>query len=104
MTNKSPLQAALESVEMSPEAQEAIDGLQERDLARIDALILAALDVEWKKAGLIAAGVMLSAPDEYEELPEAFYVQRMAALVVASRVELQGELSALKTCQIRLAA
>jgi hypothetical protein len=104
MTNKSALQAALESVEMGPEAQQAIASLQPGDLLQIDAMILAALDGSWKKAGLIAAGVMLSAPDEYEELPEAFYVQRMEALAQSARIEVKGELTALKTCEIRLAA
>ena len=103
MTNKSALQSALESVEMGPEAQAAIAALQPADLEQIDALILAALDGSWKKAGLIASGIMLSAPDEYEELPEAFYVQRIAALVQSGRVEADGSLEAIKTCQIRLA-
>ena len=103
MTNKSPLQAALESVEMGPEAQEAIAALQDSDLEQIDALILAALGSSWKKVGLIASGIMLSAPDEYEELPEAFYIQRIAALVQSGRVEADGSLDAVKTCQIRLA-
>ena len=102
MTNKSALQAALESVEMSPEAQEAIANLQPYDLEQIDQLLLDALDRSWKQAGLIAAGVMLSGPDEYEELPEAFYVQRMGALAQAGQVELKGELASLKACQIRL--
>jgi hypothetical protein len=104
MPNKSALQAALESVEMGPEAQEAIANLQAKDLLQIDQLILSALDQSWKKAGLIAAGIMLSAPDEYEELPEAFYVQRMAALAQSAKIEVKGELGSLKTCEIRLIA
>lgn len=104
MTNKSALQAALESVEMGPEAQEAIARLQAADLALIDQSILAALDASWKKAGFIATGVMLAAPDEYEELPEAFYVQRIAALADSGRIQLKGSLEAVKTCEIRLSA
>lgn len=104
MTNKSALQAALESVEMGPEAQEAIANLQPQDLEQIDSLLLGALDGSWKQAGLIAAGIMLSAPDEFEELPEAFYVQRMGVLAQSGQVELKGELASLKTCQIRLPA
>ena len=104
MTNKSALQAALESVEMSPEAQEAVASLQAHDLEQIDQAILAALDSSWKKAGLIATGVMLAAPDEYGELPEGFYIQRIGALAAAGRIELQGSLEAVKTCDIRLPA
>lgn len=47
---------------------------------------------------------MLGAPDEYEELPEAFYVQRMGVLAQSARIEVKGGLDALKTCQIRLSA
>ena len=104
MTNKSPLQAALESAEMSPEAQQAVADLQASDLEQIDQAILAALDGSWKKAGLIATGVMLAAPDEYEELPEGFYIQRIAALAQAGRIALQGSLDTPKTCDIRLSA
>lgn len=102
MPNKSVLQAALESVELGAEAQQAIAALQASDLEQIDALILAALDAQWKPAGLVAAGVMLGAPDEYEELPEVFYVQRMGVLAQSARIEVKGGLDALKTCQIRL--
>lgn len=104
MTHKSPLQAALESAELSAEAQQAVADLQAHDLAQIDQAILAALDGSWKKAGLIATGVMLAAPDEYEELPEAFYIQRIAALAQAGRIQLQGSLESAKTCDIRLSA
>ena len=104
MSDKSALQAALESVELGPEAQEAVANLQQGDLQRIDAMILAVLDRSWKKSGLVAAGIMLSAPDEYEELPEAFYVQRMAALVHEARIEVRGSLDALKSSEVRLAA
>lgn len=39
MSNKSALQAALESVEMGPEAQQAIAALQASDLEQVDQLI-----------------------------------------------------------------
>ena len=104
MSNKSALQAALESVEMGPEAQDAIAALQADDLVQIDQMILDALSSSWKKAGFIASGVMLSAPDAYEELPEAFYVQRIGALGQSGRIEVKGALDALKSCEIRLSA
>ena len=85
MSNKSSLQAALESVELGQDAQEAIARLQERDLVRIDQSILSALD-------------------EYEDLPEALYALRVRALAQAARIEVNGDLDALKTCEIRLPA
>ncbi len=85
MPNTSALQAALENVELARDAQEAIARLQERDLVRIDQAIL-------------------SAPDEYEDLPEALYALRVRALAQAARIEVNGDLDALKTCEIRLPA
>ena len=104
MSNKSALQMALESVEMSQEAQDAIARLTGEDLEQIDQSILAALDSRWKQAGLIAAGVMISAPDEYEEIPEAFYILRMRTLAQAGRIEVKGDLDTLKSSEVRLAA
>ncbi len=104
MPNTSALQAALENVELARDAQEAIARLQERDLVRIDQAILSALDRRWKKAGFITAGVMIAAPDEYEDLPEALYALRVRALAQAARIEVNGDLDALKTCEIRLPA
>jgi hypothetical protein len=104
MSNKSALQTALENVDLGEEAREAIARLNAEDLVQIDQAILAALDRSWKKTGFIAAGVMIAAPDEHEDLPEAFYVARIRALAQAARIEVKGDLDALKTSEIRLPA
>jgi hypothetical protein len=104
MSNKSALQMALENVELEQEAQDAIARLQEQDLLKIDQAILAALDRSWKNTGFITAGVMIAAPDEHEDLPEAFYVLRIRALAQDARIEVKGDLDALKTSEIRLPA
>ena len=104
MSSKSALQAALESVELGQDAQEAIVRLQERDLAQIDQSILSALGSGWKKAGFVTAGVMIAAPDEHEDLPEAFYALRVRTLAQAGRIEAKGSLDDLKACEIRLPA
>ena len=102
MSNLSALQAALEGAGLEHDAQEAIARLREHDLQQIDQAILSALDRRWKKAGFITAGVMIAAPDEHEDLPEAFYVLRIRELVQAGRIELKGDLDELKTSEIRL--
>ncbi len=104
MPNTAALQAALQGLELEQDAQEAIERLQDSDLERIDQAILSALGRDWKKTGFITAGVMIAAPDEYEELPEAFYVLRLRALAQAGRIEVNGDLDALKTSEIRLPA
>ena len=100
--DKAALEAALDDVELEPEAREAIALLDDNDLLQIDQAILAALDRSWKKAGFITAGVMIAAPDEHEELPEEVYVLRVRALVEAKRIEAKGDPAVLKAFEIRL--
>jgi len=66
MFNKEGLAAALAGMDDSPEAREAIERLQEHDLVAIDQLILSSLGRSWKSAGLVTAGVLIGAPEEYE--------------------------------------
>ena len=104
MMNKDALAAALAGMEDNEEGRAAIARLHERDIARIDQAILSALDSgSWKKAGFVTAGVLIAAPDEYEDVPEAFYAERIRALVSVSRIEAKGDLEGLKDCEIRLA-
>ncbi|MET0289784.1 MAG: DUF3658 domain-containing protein [Pseudoxanthomonas sp.] len=103
-SNKSALQVALESVELDADAQDAIARLEAQDLVQIDQAILSALDRSWKKTGFITAGVMIAAPDAHEDLPELFYALRIRALAKASRIEVKGDLDALKTSEIRLSS
>ena len=101
MSNTHALAAALNNLEAGDEALQAIARLQASDLLKIDAAILSALDHTWKKAGFVTAGVLIAAPDEYEDLPEAFYAQRIRVLGDASRIEVKGDIDALKSCEIR---
>ena len=95
--------AAMEGGALDQEARDAIARLGEDDLLKIDQAILSSLGREWKKAGFITAGVMIAAPDEYEDLPEMFYASRIRLLAEASRIETKGDALALKTFEIRLA-
>ena len=96
------LGAMMNDVGFDQEALDAIAHLGEHDLLRIDQMILSSLGRDWKKAGFITAGVMIAAPDEYEDLPEMFYASRIRARAEASRIETKGDALALKTFEIRL--
>ncbi len=96
------MEAAMDDASLDQDGRDAIARLGDHDVVRIDRAILSALGREWKKAGFITAGVMISAPDEYEEVPEMFYALRIRALAQASRIEGKGDPLALKTFEIRL--
>ena len=104
MLNKDGLAAALAGMGDDQEGREAIERLQEKDLLKIDQAILLALDRTWKNAGFVTAGVLIAAPDEYEDIPEAFYALRIRSLADDSRIEVKGDLEVLKTCEIRLSS
>ena len=96
------LGAMMNDVGFDQEALDAIAHLGEHDLLRIDQMILSSLGRDWKKAGFITAGVMISAPDEYEDLPEMFYASRIRMLAEASRIETKGDALVLKAFEVRL--
>ena len=97
------LGASMDDGTLDQDARDAIARLGEQDLVKIDQAILSSLGRDWKKAGFITAGVMIAAPDEYEDLPEMFYASRIRVLAEASRIETKGDARALKTFEIRLA-
>ena len=99
---KAALGAKMDEATLDQEARDAIARLDESYLLQIDRAILSALGRDWKKAGFITAGVMIAAPDEYEDLPEMFYASRIQVLAEASRIETKGDALALKTFEIRL--
>ncbi|VXC15616.1 conserved hypothetical protein [Luteimonas sp. 9C] len=100
---KTALEAALADLDLEQEQRDAVATLDDRDLMQIDQAILSALDRSWQKAGFIASGVMIAAPDAYEELPEVVYELRIRALAQAGRIEGKGDPQVLKTYEIRLA-
>jgi hypothetical protein len=102
MLNREVLAAALAGTGDDQEGREAIERLQEQDLVKIDQSILSSLSRTWKKAGFVTTGVLLAAPDEYEDIPESFYALRIGILANESRIEVKGSLDMLKTCEIRL--
>ena len=102
--DKSALAALMNSMELDDDGREAIERLDGHDIEQIDQAILAALSHSWKKAGFITAGVMIAAPDEYEDLPESFYVLRIEELAKSGQIEIKGEPLELKTSELRLGA
>lgn len=102
MLNKDVLAAALNGMGDTQEGREAIERLQAQDLVKIDQSILSSLSRTWKNAGFVTAGVLIAAPDEYEDIPESFYALRIGVLADESRIEVKGSLEELKTCEIRL--
>ena len=63
------LEAAIEHLDLEQEQRDAIARLDDADLEQIDRAILSALGNTWQKAGFIASGVMIAAPDDTRNCP-----------------------------------
>lgn len=102
--DKNALTSVLGVMDIEQDARDAIAALEDADLRTIDQAILSALSHSWQKAGFIASGVMIAAPDEYEELPEVLYELRIRGLALSKRIESKGDPQMMKTFEIRLPA
>mgnify|MGYP006961466965 CR=1 FL=1 len=67
-------------------------------------LMLASARLRDRAALRVLDRVLIAAPDEYEEIPEAFYASRILALADEGRIEARGNLEDPKAGEIRLAS
>lgn len=82
---------------------EIVANLTESDIETLDGLLIANIDDVWLKTAFVIGGVMLKVPDEYEEVPEAFYAERLSVLKDKGLIVVKGDLSKMKDCEIQLA-
>jgi len=79
-----------------------VAALPEDLIARIDAAILARTRIRFQKVARIVSLVMRSIPDVPVNVPELFYVQRIAHLVTTGRMECQGDPLRMRFSEVRL--
>jgi len=82
---------------------EIVANLTDSDIETLDGLLMANIDDAWLKTAFVIGGVMLKVPDEYEEVPEGFYVERLEVLKEKGLVAVKGKLDDMKSCEIQLA-
>jgi hypothetical protein len=80
----------------------AVAALTQDDLLAIDRAILASSSANWRKVALVVAVAMDAYPDQYYDVPDVFYSQRLRDLVSAGHLEAQGNLYRMRFSEVRL--
>ena len=75
--------------------------LSAEETREIDAALLGAADLQWRKVALVVARAM-SKLRHLSDLPEACYGERIRKLVEAKNLEAQGKLSEMRFSEVRL--
>lgn len=80
----------------------AVAALTQEDVGAIDRALLASSGANWLKVALVVAVAMDAYPDQYCDIPDAFYSQRIRILVSGGHLEAQGNLYHMRFSEVRL--
>jgi len=87
--------------ELSPDELARVAQLTESDVMRIDAVLVAAASVNWRKVARIV-GTAMNEPTRLPGVPDIYYAERVRKLVEAGRLESQGNLGYMRYSEVRL--
>ena len=73
------------------------------ELELIDAAILRNCSVEFRKIARVIGGAMLEVRDSIPNLTDVFYADRVRQLVADGTVESQGDITAIRSGEVKLA-
>jgi hypothetical protein len=87
---------------LDDEEQKAVAGFTEDQVQLIDEMLLAECAPSWRKVARIVGTVSTRGPAEFADIPIGFYALRVRALVVAGKLESQGNLDYMRFSEVRL--
>ncbi|QWF16982.1 DUF3658 domain-containing protein [Lysobacter capsici] len=85
-----------------PEQSRRIADLSPDQIQAIDAALLAAADIGWRKVAFLVATVM-TGPARVPGIADVYYAQRVRALVANGSLVAQGVLSRMRYSEVRIA-
>ena len=88
---------------LDAEELRAVAALTQEDFGAIDRALLASSSENWRKVALVVAVAMDAYPDQYYDIPDAFYGQRIRDLVSGGHLEARGNLYRMRFSEVRLA-
>ncbi|MBA8889012.1 hypothetical protein FHW12_003248 [Dokdonella fugitiva] len=93
-----------EPSDVSPDAGEleSIAALRPYQIQAIDEALISVADGSGRKLAFIVGSAMGDTSSRVPGIPDAFYVQRVDALVLQGRLESRGDASRMQYCEIRL--
>ncbi len=82
--------------------KERIQQLSEDDIRELDAAIWDVLSDRWQKLAYVIGRAMLSVPDQYNDLPDVFFADRLRRIVAANHLTVRGDITYIQYCEVRL--
>jgi hypothetical protein len=89
-------------LQMTPEQKRKVALVSGEDLKKINGTILENASSEWSKVSRIVLTTMIERDEGVTGLPEGFYYERIADLVKEGSLEARGDLSSMRTAEVRL--
>jgi hypothetical protein len=88
--------------ELSQEQKNLVASLSFRSLEDIDCYILSECTCQWRKVSRIAGYAFLEFSEQYPEIPDGFYFQRIHLLIKRGELVARGDLKQMRSVEVRL--
>ena len=88
--------------EFDPDDIAAISALSSASIEAIDKAILSACTHHWQKVAYVVAVAMDVHPDNYTDIPDIYYAERVRRLVSRGFLEGQGNLASMRFSEVRV--
>jgi hypothetical protein len=90
--------------QLEPDEQAVVDRLTPSETAFIDKALLSDCVSSWRKVARIVGRALDQVPDSLDDVPVAYFAQRVKALVASGQLESQGNLDHIRFSEVRLPA
>jgi hypothetical protein len=87
---------------LTDEQENLVSNLSEADIQNIDKALLSNISAQWRKVARIVGTTMTEHKNRITGIPDVFYAQRVSHLVETGIIESQGNLKAMRFCEIRI--
>ena len=82
--------------------KKAIKALTENDLKTIDSALMKNATTQWRKIARIIGMTMMDLENEYKDLPDLFYGERVIDLVLNKNLVSQGDIHQMRYGEVKL--
>lgn len=86
---------------MTPEERRIVSSLTSAQVESIDRALLQNTTSNWRKVARIVGFTMIENGSVFAGVPDGYYAERIRKMVSSGVLEAQGELSAMRFCEVR---
>lgn len=87
---------------MTPQQKSRVEQLSEATIKEIDRNLLENVTHDWSRVSRVVLATMIEREEGVTGLPEIFYFGRIASLIKEGLLEVKGELTDTRSCEVRL--